>query len=171
MANNNMKTKNASENWRFFVLREYPGFTMIELIATLVIMSILAISTIANFSEFNMGLRIFEETKDMARKITYARDYCVARKESFHLKVDVSADQYSLFHQNNSTALKLPNESGHQFDLPSYVDISATNIDPSAGLEFDDVMGEPQDITENKTITIGDFTITIENPTGYINVQ
>ena len=148
------------------------GFTLIELIAAMVIMAILASSTITNYSKFNRGLRIFEEVKDMSRKITYARDYCTARKEKFYLKVDTGADQYSLFHQNSSTALKLPNESGHQFDLPSYVDISAFNVIPDAAvLEFDAVMGEPQGITANATITIGDFTITIENPTGYINVQ
>ena len=143
---------------------------MIELIATMVIMAILASSTITNYSKFNMGLRIFEEVKDMSRKIIYARDYCIARKEIFYLKVDTDADQYSLFRQNSSTALMLPNESSHQFDLPSYVDISATNVDPG-GLEFDAIMGEPQSITANATITIGDFTITIENPTGYIHVQ
>ena len=88
----------------------------------------------------------------------------------FYLIVDIDEDQYSLFHQDISTALTLPNESSNQFDLPSYVDISATNVD-AGGLEFDAIMGEPQSITANATITIGDFTITIENPTGYIHVQ
>ena len=166
----NLKLKNAGIHRRFLIPRKQPGFTMIELIATMVIMGILATSTISNYSDFNKGLRIFEEVKDMSRKITYARDYCTARKENFYLKVDTDTEQYSLFHQDNSTALKLPNESGHHFDLPSYVDISATNI-VAGGLEFDAVMGEPQSITENATITIGDFTITIENPTGYIHVQ
>ena len=165
-----IKLKNAGTNRRFFIPKISSGFTMIELIATMVIMAILASSTITNYSKFNMGLRIFEEVKDMSRKIIYARDYCIARKEIFYLKVDTDADQYSLFRQNNSTALMLPNESSHQFDLPSYVDISATNVDPG-GLEFDAIMGEPQSITANATITIGDFTITIENPTGYIHVQ
>ena len=166
------KLKNAGTNRRFLFLKSSSGFTLIELIATMVIMAILASSTITNYSKFNMGLRIFEEVKDMSRKIIYARDYCTARKEIFYLKVDTDTDQYSLFRQNSSTALMLPNESSHQFDLPSYVDISATtNIDPDDGLEFDAVMGEPQGITANATITIGDFTITIENPTGYINVQ
>ena len=106
----------------------------------------------------------------MSRKITYARDYCTARKEKFYLKINTADDQYSLFYQNSTTALKLPNESGHQFDLPSYVDISATNI-AAGGLEFDAIMGEPQSVAANATITIDDFTITIENPTGYIHVQ
>ena len=172
MVSKNLKLKSAGEYRRFFIPRKQPGFTMIELIATMVIMGILATSTITNYSDFNKGLRIFEEVKDMSRKITYARDYCTARKEIFYLKVDTDTDRYSLFRQNSSTVLMLPNESSHQFDLPSYVDISAFNVIPDAAvLEFDAVMGEPQGITANATITIGDFTITIENPTGYINVQ
>ena len=143
---------------------------MIELIAVMVIMGILATSTITNYSEFNKGLRIFEEVKDMSRKITYARDYCSARKEKFYLKVDKDADQYSLFHQDINTSLLLPNEGSNEYTLHSYADISSTNI-LAGGLEFDAIMGEPQGITVNATITIGDFTITIENPTGYIHVQ
>ena len=164
------KIKDAGFHRRFFIPREQSGFTMIELIAAMVIMGILATSTISNYSEFNRGLRIFEEVKDMSRKITYARDYCTARKEIFYLKVDTDTDRYSLFRQNSSTVLMLPNESSHQFDLPSFVDISATSI-VAGGLAFDAVMGEPQGITANATIAIGDFTITIENPTGYIHVQ
>ena len=170
MVDIHFKLKNAGTNRRFLFLKSSSGFTLIELIATMVIMAILASSTITNYSKFNRGLRIFEEVKDMSRKITYARDYCTARKEKFYLKINEADDQYSLFHQNGSIALLLPNEGSHQYTLPSYVDISATNVD-AGGLKFDAVMGEPQDITENATITIGDFTITIENPTGYIHVQ
>ena len=172
MYNKYIQLKNAGINRRFLIPKSASGFTLIELIATMVIMAILASATISNYSEFNRGLRIFEEVKDMSRKIIYARDYCTARKEKFYLKVDKDADQYSLFRQNNSTALLLPNEGSHQYTLPSYIDISAkTKIDDDDGLEFDAIMGEPQGIDANATITIDDFTITIENPTGYIYVQ
>ena len=90
------KSKNAGFNRRFLFLKSSSGFTLIELIATMVIMAILASSTITNYSKFNRGLRIFEEVKDMSRKITYARDYCTARKEKFYLKINTADDKISV---------------------------------------------------------------------------
>ena len=160
--------KNAGVFRRFYIPRSQSGFTMIELIAVMVIMAILASSTIGSYSGFNTSLRLFEEARDMSRKIQYARDYCLVRNQSFFLKVDAAAtpSTYSLFYNNISTALVLPNESSNTFELPGYADITSTNV-TEAGLEFD-ILGEPQ-ITENASIVFesGEHTIVVVTPTGY----
>ena len=144
------------------------GFTMIELIAVMVIMTILATTTIGSYSGYNQSLRLFEEVRAMSRKIQYGRDYCLVRNQSFFLKVDAAAtpSTYSLFYNNNFTALVLPNESSNTFELPGYADITSTNV-AEAGLEFD-ILGEPQ-ITENANIVFesGEHTIVVVTPTGY----
>ena len=164
--------ENAGAYRRFFMPRIQSGFTMIELIAVMVIMAILASSTIGSYSGFNTSLRLFEEVRDMSRKIQYARDYCIARNESFWLKVDDSAtpSTYSLFHNNSSTALVLPNESSNTFTLPVYADITSTNI-VAGGLEFD-ALGETQ-VTANASIVFesGTRTIVVVTPTGYTYLE
>ena len=173
-AQNLIDNKNAGMTRRFLFPRIQCGFTMIELIAVMVIMAILASSTIGSYSGFNTSLRLFEEVRDMSRKIQYARDYCIARNESFWLKVDDSAipSTYSLFHNNSSTALVLPNESSNTFTLPGYADItSKENIDDDDGLEFD-ALGEPQ-VTANASIVFesGIHTIVVVTPTGYTYLE
>jgi len=165
-------SKSAGTYRRFFIIRSQAGFTMIELIAVMVILTILASSTISSYSGFNTSLRLFEEVRGMSRKIQYARDYCIARNESFYLKVDAAAtpSTYSLFHNNNSTALVLPDENSNTFELPGYADITSTNI-VTNGLEFD-MLGEPQ-VTTNASIVFesGTHTIVVVTPTGYTYLE
>ena len=166
--------KNAGASRRFFMPRIQSGFTMIELIAVMVIMAILASSTIGSYSGFNTSLRLFEEVRDMSRKIQYARDYCIARNQSFILKVDHNAtpSTYSLFYNNTSTALVLPDESSNSFTLPGYADItSKENIHDDNGLVFD-ALGEPQ-VTANASIVFesGIHTIVVVTPTGYTYLE
>ena len=164
--------QNAGASRRFFMPRIQSGFTMIELIAVMVILTILASSTIGSYSGFNRSLRLFEEVRDMSRKIQYARDYCIARNQSFILKVDHNAtpSTYSLFYNNNSTALVLPDENSNTFELPGYADITSTNI-VAGGLEFD-ALGEPQ-VTANASIVFesGTHTIVVVTPTGYTYLE
>ena len=167
-------TKNAGTYRRFFIIRSQAGFTMIELIAVMVILTILASSTIGSYSGFNTSLRLFEEVRDMSRKIQYARDYCIARNQSFILKVDHNAtpSTYDLFYNNTETALVLPNENSNSFTLPGYADItSKENIHDDNGLVFNS-LGEPQ-VTANASIVFesGTHTIVVVTPTGYTYLQ
>jgi hypothetical protein len=117
---------------------------------------------------------LFEEVRDMSRKIQYARDYCIARNQSFILKVDDNAtpSTYSLFYNNTDTDLVLPDESSNSFTLPGYADItSKENIHDDNGLVFD-ALGEPQ-VTANASIVFesGTHTIVVVTPTGYTYLE
>ena len=75
------------------------GFTMIELIATMVIASILASSLITGYTRYNEWLKINEEILNMVNNIRQARDYCMEANENFYLSVDSDADTYTLKYQ------------------------------------------------------------------------
>ena len=141
------------------------GFTLIELIATMVIASILASSLITGYRTYNEFLKVNKEIINMVNTIRQARDYCMEANENFYLSVDTDADTYTLEYINDNNALNLPGQNDNVFTMPSYVDFTAsTGLD--AELVFN-ILGEP---TEGATITINtnERTITIVSPTGYI---
>ena len=141
---------------------------MIELIAIMVIVSILASSAITSYSSYNKWQDINEAVLDMVNTLRRARDYCMAANEKFHLGVDTGDETYTLKYKTTSEALILPGENSNVFTMPIYVDFTAsTGLD--ADLEFN-ILGEP---AEGATITINtdERTINIVSPTGYIYAQ
>ena len=140
------------------------GFTLIELIATMVIASILASSLITGYRTYNEWLKVNEEILNMVNTLRQARDYCIEANENFYLSVDTGADTYTLEYKTDDNALYLPGETSNVFTMPSFVDFTAsTGI---TDLKFN-ILGEPSD-TETITINTDERTITIVSPTGYI---
>jgi|TARA_B100000809_G_scaffold43554_1_gene37780 type II secretory pathway pseudopilin PulG len=141
---------------------------MIELIAVMVIASILATSVITSYSSYNKWQDINEAVLDMVNTLRSARDYCMAANEKFYLTVTIGAtDSYTLTYKDAKDALNLPGESSNVFTLPNYFDITASDV--GTDLEFN-ILGEP---TATKTITINtnERTINIVSPTGYIYAE
>jgi len=141
------------------------GFTLIELIATMVIASILASSLMTGYRTYNEWLKVNEEILNMVNTLRQARDYCMEANENFYLSVDTDADTYTLEYINDNNALNLPGQNDNVFTMPSFVDFTAsTGLD--AELVFN-ILGEP---AEDATITINtnERIIRIVSPTGYI---
>ena len=140
------------------------GFTLIELIAMMVIISILATSVIGSYDNFNRWQDINEQVLDMVNTLRQARDYCMAANENFYLSVDTGADTYTLEYKTDDNALNLPGQNDNVFTMPSFVDFTAsTGI---TDLKFN-ILGEPS-ATETITINTDERTIEIVYPTGNI---
>ena len=73
------------------------GFTLVELIAIMVIVSILATSVIGSYNNYNRWQDINEQVLDLVNTLRRARDYCMADNEEFHLTVTLGeTDSYTL---------------------------------------------------------------------------
>ena len=140
------------------------GFTLIELIAIMVIVSILATSVIGSYNNYNRWQDINEQVLDMVNTLRQARDYCMAANENFYLSVDTGADTYTLEYKTDDNALNLPGQNDNVFTMPNFVDFTASTV--GTDLEFN-ILGEPSD-TETITINTDERTIKIVSPTGYI---
>ena len=140
------------------------GFTLIELIATMVIASIMASSLITGYRTYNEFLKANKEILTMVNTLRQARDYCMEANENFYLSVDTDADTYTLKYKETKDALNLPVQNDNVFTMPVFVDFTASNV--GTDLEFN-ILGEPS-ATKTITINSGERIIEIVYPTGNI---
>ncbi len=140
------------------------GFTLIELIATMVIASILASSLITGYRNYNEWQKVNKEILTMVNTLRQARDHCMEANENFYLSVDTGADTYTLKYKTTKVALNLPGQNDNVFTMPIFVDFTASDV--GTDLEFN-ILGEPS-ATKTITINTDERTIEIVYPTGNI---
>jgi len=140
------------------------GFTLIELIATMVIASILASSLITGYRNYNEWQKVNKEILTMVNTLRQARDHCMEANENFYLSVDTDADTYTLKYKTTKVALNLPGQNDNVFTMPIFVDFTASDV--GTDLEFN-ILGEPS-ATKTITINTDERTIEIVYPTGNI---
>lgn len=167
--------KNADRDWRSFLYRPN-GFTMVELIAVMVLVSIIGSAVVTSYSSYNRWLDKNEAILGMVRTIRKARDHCLTRNEKFFLTVDAVKNTYSLQYKDGRDSLYLPQETSAQFTMPFYTDITSLTMGaghasrPNATIEFN-ILGEPViDYDLNIYFNEGERVIVVVTPTGYIHV-
>ena len=150
---------------------------MVELIAVMVLVSIIGSAVVTSYSSYNRWLDKNEAILGMVRTIRKARDHCLTRNEKFFLTVDAVKNTYSLQYKDGRDSLYLPQETSAQFTMPFYTDITSLTMGaghasrPDATIEFN-ILGEPvTDYDLNIYFNEGERVIVVVTPTGYIHVQ
>lgn len=117
------------------------GFTLIEIVMVVVIISILMAASIPGFQAFNT-VKLNGAVKKMVSDIRYVQQLSVSTHDTYRLAFDTSADTYSVIRANDSVYAKDP-FSRKDFVVnfktdPRYrgIDISSVNFGSTPGLQF-----------------------------------
>lgn len=150
-----------------------PGFTMIEVVAVLIILGILAavaISRIPNLREYDVA----SEAGIVKSHLRYAHSRAMNTSSVWGINFSTSTT-YSLFKDGNtSNKVRLPGEGSVDRTLPSGITLSPTGIVVSFdswGAPYQDAGGTNAQ-SGNRSITLSaggsSESITITQKTGYI---
>lgn len=139
------------------------GFTLIELIMTMIIVGILAVFVAPRFFDSNVfQSRGFAD--QVQASLRYAQKVAIAQRRNVCAAYTASPARLTLtvtVTTSCDTALNLPGNSVNYADAPSGVAFSMT----PASVTFD-ALGRPSPAA---TASIGTTTITIEAETGYVH--
>ena len=152
------------------------GFTIVELLIVVVILSIVALTAIPMMSSA-ASIQIRSAANIIAADIEYARSMAISRGQNHKVVFDKDTDSYKIVDQGG-TVIQHPVKKGFTYEVNfrtesrlSRVDITNATFDTDQTVVFD-CLGSP-DSGGTVTLQAGGIstTITVEPVTGFVSIQ
>jgi prepilin-type N-terminal cleavage/methylation domain-containing protein len=155
------------------------GFTVVELLIVVVILSIAALTAIPMMSSAS-SMQIRSAANLIMADLEYAKSMAITRGQNHSVVFDAGTDSYQIEDQNNNV-IPHPVKKGFNYVMSfpndnrlNRIDITNVNFNGNPSVEFD-CLGSPVGITGEGTVTFqaGDMTATVkvEPVTGFISSQ
>ncbi len=178
-------TREPAEGGRYRLRR---GFTLIEVIIVVVIISIAAMMAVPMFSSAG-SMQIGSAANIIAADLEYAKSMAITRGQNYSIVFDVTAESYKIVDQSGNV-VSHPVKTGFEYVVDfkndsrlSKVDISSVQFQPNTAntIKFD-CLGSPysDNGTSTEPLDSGSIvisaegattTITVEPVTGYITIS
>jgi len=159
------------------------GFTLVELLIVIAIISIAALTAIPMMSSA-AGMQIRSAANMLTADLEYAKSMAISRAQNFSVVFDVSADSYRIEDQYGNV-LPHPVKKGFDYVIDfqndgrlDKVDIINVDFDSTSEIKFD-YLGSPYNGNDNPLnsgvidLQAGGTTttVTVEPVTGYVSIQ
>ena len=159
------------------------GFTLVELLIVIVIISIAALTAIPMMSSA-AGMQIRSAANMLTADLEYAKSMAISRAQNFSVIFDTSADSYRIEDQYGNV-LPHPVKKGFDYVIDfqndgrlNKVDIVSVDFDSTSEVKFD-YLGSPYN-GSNTPLNSGIInlqaggtttTVAVEPVTGYVSIQ
>ena len=154
------------------------GFSIIEILTVMVLMSALAVLIIPNMYNSYLSIATTSAVNQVVRDIKYAEEYALAKRDTVWVEFDVPGNRYSIYHGDkvvDKALLENTHGDGNfviQLGEGEYqkISLSSADFDGSPNLIVDK-FGIPI-LTNNGTVVINStFTITVAAGIGTVTLQ
>ncbi|KPK40619.1 MAG: hypothetical protein AMJ65_10445 [Phycisphaerae bacterium SG8_4] len=152
------------------------GFTVVEILIVLVIITIAALTVVPMMSSAS-SVQIRAAASMIAADLEYAKSMAISRGQNYSVRFDQNADSYQVEDQANNV-IPHPVKKGFDYVVDfggdtrlNRVDITGANFSGNPDVEFDSLGSPDSGGTVSLQAGSTTMTITVEPITGYVSVN
>ena len=118
------------------ITKRMRSFTVIEILLVVVIMAVIAVLAVPNFSRTYAGIELRKTADDLAYRMRYVQSYAITKNTRARLEFDPSFTQYWLTRQSGDEAAqdtfeRLTGRLGEIINIPHDIQVSFAEGDSS----------------------------------------